>query len=121
MAYQVTAPYVTVRVPDSTGTPTTLGYYEDAFLPDSVDRESVDLLIRKGMVAEVADAVAAPEEPEPSGPVGSLDSMRPSKADPKELWVVYAATQRPEGTSEADARVQAEALTKAELIAKYGG
>lgn len=45
---------------------------------------------------------------------------RPRVNAPKEDWVTYAAAQRPEGQSEEDARAEAEAMTKADLIATFG-
>lgn len=46
---------------------------------------------------------------------------RPRVNASKEDWVEYAVTQRAESVSEDDARVEAQALSKSDLIAKSGG
>lgn len=46
---------------------------------------------------------------------------RPGVRAPKEDWVAYAVSKRPEGQSEEDARAEAEVMSKADLIAKHGG
>lgn len=58
----------------------------------------------------------------PEGPAEEPASAdeRPPKAAPKESWVDYAVSLRPDDQSEADARAAAQAMTKQELIDKYG-
>jgi hypothetical protein len=46
---------------------------------------------------------------------------RPGRNDSKAAWVDYAVSQRPDDMSEEDARAEAEAKSKADLIAQYGG
>jgi hypothetical protein len=46
---------------------------------------------------------------------------RPKDYASKPEWVDWAVSQRPEDVSEEDARAQAEAKSKADLIAQYGG
>jgi hypothetical protein len=74
--------------------------------------------------AEDADKTAEPEaesEAEPEAePEAELD-LPPAQSAPKPDWVAYAVSQRDEGVSEEDARAEAEAKTKAELIVEYGG
>lgn len=58
-----------------------------------------------------------------SGPAVTLAPAPPAPPAPnatKPEWVAYAVIQRAEGVSEDDARAEADKLTKAELIAKYG-
>jgi hypothetical protein len=51
----------------------------------------------------------------------SRKSGRPQGNAPKADWVTYAVSQRAEGVSEQDAQAEAEAKTKADLVAEYGG
>jgi hypothetical protein len=51
----------------------------------------------------------------------SVNDARPSPSASKADWVAYAVAQRAEGVSEEDATAEAEAMTKADLIAAYGG
>lgn len=44
---------------------------------------------------------------------------RPSQVSSKADWVDYAVSQRADDVSESDARAEAEAKTKAELVAEY--
>lgn len=48
-------------------------------------------------------------------------SGRPSVNAPKADWVTHAVAQRGEDVDEATARSEAEAMTKADLVARYGG
>jgi hypothetical protein len=45
----------------------------------------------------------------------------PPQSAAKADWVAYAAAKRAEGVSEEDARAAAEATSKADLIAEFGG
>jgi hypothetical protein len=57
-----------------------------------------------------------------AGQAGTADSGgRPKDYASKPEWVDWAVSQRPEDVSEEDARAQAEAKTKAELVTEYGG
>lgn len=62
---------------------------------------------------------AGAQEPDATGGESSGDEA-PPKASGKEAWVEFAVSQRADGVSEEDARSQAEALTKNELIARFG-
>jgi hypothetical protein len=64
-----------------------------------------------------AEADRAPTE-EPEVPVAN---GKPAQSAPKADWVAYAVSQRDEGVSEQDAQAEAEAMSKADLIAQYGG
>jgi hypothetical protein len=46
---------------------------------------------------------------------------RPHGNAGKQAWVDYAVSQRTDGVSEDDARAEAEGMSKADLVAKYGG
>jgi hypothetical protein len=64
----------------------------------------------------VARALAAADK------VSTTDAGgRPKDYASKPEWVDWAVSQRPEDVSEEDARAQAEAKTKADLVAEYGG
>jgi hypothetical protein len=52
---------------------------------------------------------------------GEQRGGRPRVNASKEDWVEYAVTQRADGVSEDDARAEAQAMSKADLIAKSGG
>jgi hypothetical protein len=127
-AYKVTAPYVTCKVRDDLGGESVRGFYEGGVLPASADPENVKILVEKGMV----EKVTAPEPEPATEPAVLVDEDRDdldaepapdrplvgaSKAD----WVEFAVTQRADGVSEEDARVEAENSTKAELVARFGG
>ena len=60
-------------------------------------------------------AAAADAEPE------KTRGGKPASYATKDKWVAYAVTQRPEDQSEEDAKAAAEAMSKADLVAKYGG
>lgn len=130
--YRVTAPYATLRVPNEVGQEILVGFYEGAVLPQGINRDDLDRHIRKGMVAEegtpeaeVAVPVGMPVQFDAAGmptePAATTRPGRPPVNAPKAEWVAYAVTQRAEGTSEDDARTAAESMSKADLIAKYGG
>ncbi len=50
--YVVTAPYVTLRVPNELGQPVHTGFYEGAPVPEGTDQDDVDRHLRKGMIAK---------------------------------------------------------------------
>lgn len=52
--------------------------------------------------------------------VEEAEVVRPPRAAAKEAWVEFAVTQRGDGVDEAAAREQAEALTKPELVERFG-
>jgi hypothetical protein len=124
---RVVVAYATVKLLDPiSGKPAVAGFYQGAIFPPEADPENVASLVRR----EYAEWVDEPEpdaptsEPEPESetpPSGDAPTDRPAQAAPKGDWVAYAVSQRPEGMSEDDARASAEARTKAELIAEYGG
>jgi hypothetical protein len=49
--YVVTAPYITVRVKDNTGSDVIQGFYAGARLPEDVNEDDLDKQVRKNMVA----------------------------------------------------------------------
>ncbi len=134
MTYKVTAPYVTLRVPNELGQPVLAGFYAGAVLPEGVNRDDLDRHVRKGMVAEEgtpeAEAAVPGGQPVqfdaagmPTAPAATTTARegRPPVNAPKAEWVAYAVAQRDEGTPEDDARTAAESMSKADLIAKHGG
>jgi hypothetical protein len=64
----------------------------------------------------VARALDAAGQADPAARGG-----RPRQGDPKDAWVAWAVSQRSEDVSEEDARAEAEAKTKADLVTEYGG
>jgi hypothetical protein len=74
------------------------------------------------LLAALPEPVRLQEHPDPpfspESPGESPDG-KPKIVDPKERWVEYAVSQRPDDVSEADAREWAEGKTKAELVAQY--
>lgn len=118
-AYRVVAPYVTLKVRDQLGAWVLAGFYEGGVVSE-VDPASLQHHLDSGMVEEVDEP--APAEPvEPPAPVEPAPVVRPGQAAVKAAWVAYAVTQRPEGMSEEDARTEADDMSKADLIAKFGG
>jgi hypothetical protein len=118
--YVVTAPYVVPKVRDANGAWVHRGYYRDAVIRvEDIDPDSLRHHIEGDMMAE-RDA-PAPVEAAPEPVVESDQPARPKVNDPKDAWVAFAAAQRPEGQSEADARTEAEAMSKADLITTFGG
>lgn len=116
-AYQVTAPYVTLKVRDQAGAWVLTGFYENAVV-SGVDEASLRHHLDNGMVVEVAQP--APEPPPETEPPTTLGE-RPKDYASKPEWVDYAVSKRAEGVSEEDARTSAEAMSKADLIATFGG
>jgi hypothetical protein len=130
-AVRIVGPYATAMM----GTPDgrqVRALNEGALLPNDVTAGHARHLIDVGL-AEVIDAAPArrasrgaptqtpegaqtPDSDQPNEP-----GDRPVKADPKPAWVEYAVSQRPEGQSEEDARAEAEAKSKADLVTQYGG
>lgn len=118
MGHQVTAPYVTLRVPNELGQEVTLGFYAGAVLPARANSDDLERLTRKGMVAEVEEPapepVAKPESEPEAELVAETSSPRPAQNASKADWVAYAESQ---GFSSDEA----EAMSKADLIATLGG
>lgn len=121
MGYRVTAPYVTLKVRDHFGAWVLSGFHDGAVVSD-VDPVSLRHHLDNGMVEEVGSP--DPVDAEPVPPVDAdqppAPNGRPSVRAAKEDWVTYAVSQRGEGVSEDDARVEAENTSKADLIAKHG-
>jgi hypothetical protein len=122
---RVTAAYATVRCADpGTGKVMVLGFGHDAVFPVTADPEGVERLVRRGYAEWVdqpeAEPIAEPAE-EPTKEFVEEPLEPPAQNAPKADWVAYAVTQRAEGVSEQDATAEAEAMTKADLIAAYGG
>jgi hypothetical protein len=149
--YVVTAPYVTLRIKDNnTGSHVLTGYYAGATVPEDVHPVDLDRHLQKGMVSEtgtdqaellgVPAGTPVPGEP-PNVPVTEQPAVnlpteerlrrateaaagtdaRPKDYASKAAWVDYAVAQRSPDVSEENARAEAEALTKPELVARYGG
>ncbi|MBF6326772.1 MULTISPECIES: hypothetical protein [Nocardia] len=114
MSVIVTAPVVVV--PDATGK---LRYHYRGAVLDELSEYDYDRLVARGMVADLGRPAVAVVDPDPDGDgesgqaeqSGTGDLERPKQAAPKEAWVEYAVAR---GMSEAEA----DALTKAELIAR---
>jgi hypothetical protein len=64
-------------------------------------------------IARQAEAADAAEDAAERG-------GRPGVRAPKEDWVAFAVSKRPEGQSEEDARAVAEGKSKADLVAEFG-
>lgn len=102
-------------------------------LPDWVTDFTLAALVGAGGIKAIEQAEPTPE-PEPQlPPVLSTDSgiglqpasitLAPAKPAPnanKPEWVAYAVSLRPEDMTEEDAKAEAEAMSKADLIAMYG-
>ena len=69
--------------------------------------------LRDKVTEAAKPAEPAAEDPDGPGPI-------PPKSANKDAWVAYAVTQRADGVEEAAAKADAEALTKDELVAKFG-
>jgi hypothetical protein len=127
---KVIAPYVLLKVRDQAGAWVVGGFYAGALLKThDVEPESAQHHLRKGMVVEEVDDVVLPTEPEQQESQteddADLPPLAPAAARPapnanKAEWVAYAVALRPEGVSEEDARAEAEAMKKDDLIAMYG-
>lgn len=96
--------------------------YRDAPVPDSVEND-LDQLVADGLLVEVEeDEVGGhPSDlpPDYETPAASVDDVDgdgpiPAKSATKDVWVAYAVTKG--ATQE-----EAEASTKEDLIAAYGG
>jgi hypothetical protein len=114
-AYRVTAPYVTLKVRDQAGAWVLTGFYDGAVV-SGIDEASLRHHLDNGMLVEVEQPAPAPET-EPPSELGD----RPKDYASKPEWVDYAVSKRAEGVSEEDARVAAEAKSKADLITEFGG
>lgn len=98
--------------------------YPPAMLPDDIPQAEIDHFLDSGLIEEVedlaapipADAVGWPAPtPDAAGSSGDTTSgsARPSQAAPKAAWVDYATTQ---GATREDA----DGMSKADLVEKYG-
>jgi len=62
--YVVSAPYITLRVPDATGADIITGFYAGAPVPENVNAEDLERHLRKDMIAKTgsteADLLAVP-------------------------------------------------------------
>lgn len=70
MSYRVTAPYVTLKVKDATGSPVITGFYRGAVVPEGVDEASLKHHLDSGMVEEVGSKDA----PKPAVRSGKSES-----------------------------------------------
>lgn len=144
-AYRVCWSYATVTLLDDFGGETVRGFYEGGILPANAKTESVQALLDKGAVEEVEAAesqeaevvppkntiaVTAPKAPKVDKADDAKDAeateqptgvQRPAANASKADWVAYAVTWRDAGTSEEDARYEAEGQSKQALIDMYGG
>lgn len=104
-------------------------------VPRSADPADVRRLLDEGFLVEVASVEAAAEveadRPDDPGLVNAdqagadrsgdpVEVARPPRAGAKELWVDFAVSQRGDGVDEDAARAQAEAMTKQELVDRFG-
>lgn len=113
--------YATVKLLDPVSGSTVRSYYKDAVFPDSADPEDVERLVRRGYAEWVENDAPAPvAEPTPDEVDDGLEPQRPGDSASKAAWVDYAVACREDGVSEEDARVAAEAMTKADLITVHG-
>lgn len=109
-AYVVTGPLAVVR--DSAGK---LHYfYAGAVLPEHLPAEELKRLEGRGLLAKVAEPVAAkPQADPPSDPAGDGSAPdRPSAAGAKAAWVEYAVAQGMD-------RDEADKLTRDQLVDAY--
>lgn len=125
---RVVAAYATVKVVDpTTGKWTVAGFQKDALLPADADPENMATLVRREYCEWVEGPVAEPEPPADDGEVDDeatdepVKSGRPDGRSSQATWLTYAVSQRPEGMPEDEARDKYGDLTKAELIAQFGG
>ncbi|WP_229401921.1 hypothetical protein [Micromonospora okii] len=75
---------------------------------------SADPRIQSGLI----DPATVPGTP---GGGATASEGRPPVAASKADWVAYHVDQRPDDIDEATARAEAEAMTKADLVARYNG
>lgn len=129
--YQVVWSYCTVKVVDAaTGSLTIVGLGKDAILPPTANPDDVKRLLGKGAIVELGPPEpAAPAEPvkQPAPevkpevkPEVEVKPKQPPTNASKAEWVAYAVAMRDEGVSEANAKADAEAMSKADLITVYG-
>jgi hypothetical protein len=122
--YRVTAPYVVLKLKDHrSGKTVVTGFYADARVTDvDVDPESLKRHLDRGWIEEVEETekVEQVEPPadidldddpdtDPDAWAGTGGTQRPAQGDSKAAWVEYAVANGAE-------RIDAEAMTKAELI-----
>jgi hypothetical protein len=77
--------------------------YKDGAVPEGADQEHVKLLVDRGLLVEKSDDADS-----------DTDTDVPAKSANKDVWVDYAVSQGAD-------RAEAEAATKDDLIASYGG
>lgn len=96
---------------------------QGAILPGDVTAGQARHLIDVGLAELVTaqDVGAVDETDQPTGQATTpTGETRPTSRSSKDDWVAYAVSQRAEDVSEEDARAEAEATSKNELMAKYG-
>lgn len=111
--YRVCAPYVTLKVKDDAGSDVIKGFYEGALVSGSVDEDNLKHHLDGGMVEKVKASDVPAEKPADEPPSEALKSEAPAEYASKGDWVDYAV-------SKGAAIQDAEASTKADLIAAYG-
>lgn len=125
-------PHVTVGILDEGGSRTVVAFGEGGVLPPNADPEDVKRLAVKGALVEVE--AAEPDKPvektaatpvkepdhEPQPVIAEPKLRAPQTNASKAEWVAYAVAMRDEGVSEANAKADAEAMSKADLITVYG-
>ena len=101
--YQVTAPYVLVKLNTFTG-PEVRGFDRNVVLPEEADDDDVQRLLRKGMIAEFdgpdVGAIAPPHMEADQAAEGAQAAAEaqadqqaesaPARSARKEVWVAYA-------------------------------
>lgn len=118
---QITGPYATAQM-NTPGGREIRALAAGAVLPADVTAGHARHLIDVGL-AELVN-VGAAQDAYGAGETGqaatSTGDAKPTSRSSKEEWVIYAVAQRPEGMSEEEARAEADATSKNELMAKYG-
>lgn len=83
--------------------------------------DEAEAAVKRADEPERVEPVEIESDPDDGAEVVSAPGIRPAQAAPKADWVTYAVALRAEGVSEQDAKAAAEAKTKAELVAEFGG
>lgn len=117
--YQVTVPYITVTTAGPFG-PRMTGYYKDAVLPEDVPQAQLDAHEAGGLIVKLEEP-SAPVEAEVEDVSEPLvfEAEKPSRDQPKSSWVAYAVA-RTAGTPGELSTEDADKLSKAELVERYG-
>lgn len=88
-------------------------FLDEVEVLDAVPAAVVDVVDDPGLVNASAGGEVVVEDPD-------SEVARPPRAAAKDAWVDFAVAQRGDGVDEAAARSEAEALTKQELVERFG-